>query len=75
MIKRDKKKEKLKAEKRESWKKTLYNDVNTESRKEDTGKKVGHRQRVRAADSQLLERAGAKLTQCLIGCSHFYPRR
>lgn len=46
MIKRDKKKEKLKAEKREAWKKDLLVDVRTESRVEGTGKKVGHRQRV-----------------------------
>ncbi|KAG7553634.1 hypothetical protein FFLO_02919 [Filobasidium floriforme] len=46
MIKRDKKKEKVKAEKREAWKKELGVDVRTESRVEGTGKKVGHRQRV-----------------------------
>jgi len=46
MIKRDKKKEKLKAEKREAWKKDLLVDVRTESRVEGTGKKVGQRQRV-----------------------------
>lgn len=46
MIKRDKKKEKLKAEKREAWKKDLLVDVRTESRVEGSGKKVGHRQRV-----------------------------
>ena len=46
MIKRDKKKEKVKAEKRETWKKQLAVDVRTESRVEGSGKKTGHRQRV-----------------------------
>lgn len=45
MIKRDKKKEKVKAEKREQWKKDLMVDVRTESRGVGGGK-VGHRQRV-----------------------------
>ncbi|KAH8090280.1 hypothetical protein HD553DRAFT_337968 [Filobasidium floriforme] len=52
MIKRDKKKEKLKAEKREAWKKDLLVDVRTESRVEGTGKKVGHRQRARRLQAQ-----------------------